>query len=184
MRTPDVERMTAPVTPWELWFAMRLIGAVGTGNRTGPEAGAHRFARGGVALSELVGDRGKAASLNLRAWAVSDMVKDERIKDWSRGTDLHLALFVAAAELPMTDDGGFDANDFFQRVKDVAERYSVDEIKSILNEGRQEQLERAASDYLNALQIPKPPHITGNDYCPCKSGKKYKKCHGMKESSN
>lgn len=28
-----------------------------------------------------------------------------------------------------------------------------------------------------------PPKISGNDYCPCRSGKKFKKCCGMAGSS-
>jgi SWIM/SEC-C metal-binding protein len=29
-----------------------------------------------------------------------------------------------------------------------------------------------------------PPKISGNDYCPCKSGKKYKKCCGLLPGAN
>jgi hypothetical protein len=177
MKTAFVEKMTMPVKPGELMFAMDVIEAVGTGNRTGAQAGAYRFARGASALMEHIKDTDKAASLNLRAWAFADVVRDERIERWRKGPYLHNAVFVAAAELSMTDHGGFDPNDFFNRVTEIAAQYSTDELNGILEDGRREIL-NPTPGYLHGEQTARSPRITGNDYCPCKSGKKYKKCHG------
>jgi SWIM/SEC-C metal-binding protein len=42
-----------------------------------------------------------------------------------------------------------------------------------------EKLVRSLNDAPKAAVAPKaPPKIGGNDYCPCRSGKKYKKCCG------
>ena len=39
-------------------------------------------------------------------------------------------------------------------------------------------LKRADDGPKVAEKPPLPPKISGNDYCPCRSGKKYKKCCG------
>ena len=50
MKTALVERITVPVRPGELLFAMGVVEAVGDGGGTGMQAGAYRFYRGGTAL--------------------------------------------------------------------------------------------------------------------------------------
>jgi hypothetical protein len=117
MKTAFVERMTMPVKPGELLFAREIIEAVGTGHHTGADAQAHRFVCGSAALRARIADGDKAASLNLRAWALEDMRSDPRIERWRDGNYLHRVLLVAAAELPMTDNAGFDPNEFFRKVK-------------------------------------------------------------------
>jgi len=42
-----------------------------------------------------------------------------------------------------------------------------------------ERLLRSGSDHASIASKPRlPPKISGNDYCPCGSGKKFKKCCG------
>lgn len=39
-------------------------------------------------------------------------------------------------------------------------------------------IKRALRLQPKAVAAKEPPRISGNDYCPCRSGKKYKKCCG------
>jgi hypothetical protein len=188
MKTAFVEKITAPVKSGELIFAWDVIQAVGTGNRTGAQGGALRFVRGLHALKQYIQDEGKAGSLNTRAWALNDLLSDERIQPWRKGEYIHNSLFVVAAEMPMTDHGEFDAGDFFRRVEETVERFSDDQIKNMLKDGARELPQ-------NLRPVPEPqywpeqtgwqveqrigiPRIGRNEPCPCGSGKKYKKCHG------
>jgi uncharacterized protein YchJ len=173
MKTPFVERMTVPVKPGELIFAMEVIEAVGDGNRPAELAAAYRFAQGGAALAKLIKDKHKAASLNLRSWAYSDMLHQQQIQAWSAGHKVHPALFVAAATMDMNDHGNFDPNEFFNKVEEIASQKSVEELNAAIGQ------ERSAIGTAPGNPFVLPPRITGNDYCPCKSGKKYKKCHGI-----
>lgn len=184
MKTAFVEKITAPVKPGELIFAMDVIEAIGNGNGQP----AYRFLHGISALKRYIDDEGKAASLHTRAWALSDMLSDKRIEHWRKGEYIHNSLFVVAAEMPMTDHGGFDADDFFRRVEETAKRFSDDQIKDMLKDGARELPQ-------NIQPIPEPqygpeqtgwqveqrigvPRIGRNERCPCGSGKKYKRCHG------
>jgi hypothetical protein len=120
MKTAFMERITLPVKPGELLFALEVIEAAGTGDYTDPQAVAHRFVHGSVALREHIADQDKAASLNSRAWALSYMYSDPRIERWTKGNYRHHALLVAAAELPMTDNARFNPNDFFAELKKLS----------------------------------------------------------------
>lgn len=45
-------------------------------------------------------------------------------------------------------------------------------------------IERAFRRHPRPLAAKAPPRISGNDYCPCRSGKKYKKCCGASEQTS
>jgi preprotein translocase subunit SecA len=84
------------------------------------------------------------------------------------GTDKHPAVVRVATE---------------QRALEIMEQCDRRGIKVIvgIEPGKQEDI----TDVERILRRPEPvkvvkapPRITGNDYCPCGSGKKYKKCCG------
>ena len=75
-----------------------------------------------------------------------------------------------------------------QRAREILEQCAPLGIKVIvgIEPGKQEDI----SDVERILRRPAPieivkapPRVSGNDYCPCASGKKYKKCCGAEPGS-
>ena len=84
------------------------------------------------------------------------------------GTDKHPAVVRVATE---------------QRAREILEQCEQRGIKVIvgIEPGRQEDItdvERILRRPAQVKVVKAPPRLSGNDYCPCDSGKKYKKCCG------
>ena len=84
------------------------------------------------------------------------------------GTDQHPAVVRVATE---------------QRAREILEQCDQRGIKVIvgIEPGRQEDItdvERILRRPAQVKVVQAPPRFSGNDYCPCASGKKYKKCCG------
>lgn len=181
MKTEFMEKITAPVKPGEFLFALDVIDAIGNGNRPG-----YRFIHSIGALKKYIDDEGKVGSLNSRVWAFTDMLREDRVVEWKKGTNVHSALFVAAAELPMTDRASFHPDDFYAKVREIATQYAPDEIERMLQDGRREMPKQTYPEpqYLmeqgdwGVEQRVGIQRIGRNEPCPCGNGKKYKKCHG------
>jgi SWIM/SEC-C metal-binding protein len=84
------------------------------------------------------------------------------------GTDKHPAVVRVATE---------------QRAREILEQCDRRGIKVIvgIETGKQEDItdvERILRRPAPIKIVKAPPRVSGNDYCPCASGKKYKKCCG------
>jgi len=70
-----------------------------------------------------------------------------------------------------------------QRAREIMEQCDKRGIKVIvgIEPDRQEDItdvERLFRQSEQVKAVKAPPRVSGNDYCPCGSGKKYKKCCG------
>lgn len=147
--TPDLFRpeKAVPVDPEHFTFALQLGSAAGTYRmpmKSPAEAGMtlempdgtvqgigftdvplNRFA---FAIRDHFGsDRKSFTSFMMRFFALQRLSDSKRMKKWVRkvegepdAVEVHQAVSVAAATLPLSAKGSFDANVFFKKVEETA----------------------------------------------------------------
>ena len=129
-----------PLDPEEFIFAVRLSdaaygmktpmrspadrGVVFKGNAgktyAMPDIPIHRY---GLALAEhFRGHESKFRSFLLRHFAMQEMLRSKKARQWSRkcegGREFHPAVLHVAATMPFND--GFDEKEFFRRIRELA----------------------------------------------------------------
>lgn len=74
-------------------------------------------------------DKAKAFSIQIRIWAVIEVLRDKRMQEWFIGEEVHAAVMIAAAEFPVNKHGKFAVNSFAKKVKDIAAAHTTEELE-------------------------------------------------------
>ncbi|HWY70889.1 MAG TPA: hypothetical protein VNX88_19630 [Terriglobales bacterium] len=138
-----------PVAAEELLFALQLGQAAATHNMPTPSPSAKpimlgdtdgsvteiRFAdspqnRALLAVNKHYhDDKAKAFSIQIRIWAIAEILHHPKMQEWCKGEEIHAAIVVAAAELPINRHGKFAVKPFLKRVKEIASAHSTEELE-------------------------------------------------------
>ena len=81
-------------------------------------------------MAETEVSREKSFNILVRIWAVGDMIRSDRIKEWQKECEddparilIHESVLTAGAVLPLNKRGSFNEEEFFQKVAELAKEY-------------------------------------------------------------